>query len=83
MKVTVPQFDFKFNIIHVTMNMKEFLEEQHNEQVRRAIEMALKFKFPGIKDLVVSDGVIRFEDDGIHTIEEVNKFLDELKSYKP
>lgn len=49
-----------------------------------AIKMSLEAKFPDIKDLVVHNHdwrnyTVSFANDGIHTEQEVNKFLQELK----
>jgi hypothetical protein len=63
--------------------VKEYIENGYKFRFIHTVEHLIRMEFPNIKNLEVYDGGLRFEDDGIHTQEMVESFLNQFRNQQP
>ena len=68
-----------------TGELEQYLKyesDQRQEERERLIKACIEIKFPGIKNLKVSESEVTFTDER-YTSEQISDFLNELKGYNP
>lgn len=54
-------------------------EDTDFNRIDNMLRTAIKWKFPGIRDLTVEELKVSFSGDGVHTKEIILAFIEELK----
>lgn len=54
----------------------------YSSELENIIYRSIKFQFPNIKNLDISNGLIVFDDDGVHTEEMVKEFITNIQKSK-